>query len=51
MAVNWKLGIVLPSELEERVRELAAEDGRSVSNWVALAVREKIERADRGEDR
>ena len=51
MAAKWKLGIVLPIEMQERVRELAADDGRSVSNWVAMAIREKIERTDRGEDR
>ena len=51
MASIWKLGISLPGELEERVRELAADDGRSVSNWVAMAIREKIERIDLGEDR
>lgn len=40
------ISFCLPTDLRERIREAAEEDGRSVSSWITQAIKQSLRGGD-----
>ncbi|QYY35165.1 hypothetical protein [Ruficoccus sp. ZRK36] len=38
------IGVIISKELKAKVREVAAKEDRTMSQWIALLVREEVEK-------